>query len=180
MVHLYNKKDTITVVGGILFLHIMVTLLCCFFVKKFLIQTYEPGVYLLLLFLISMVVIVDVLLYRIQTFRRYLVTCKFDADGIHCSLLGFKKWTIKWSDIRIVGITGYSTTGMGILFFSTDQNEKYSIKKCIEISDRRIVFEINEKNWCAIKVYLPNPMKERLWESIQKRQDFFYRIGTRI
>lgn len=175
MISLYNKKDTIMVVGGLAFLHISVCGICIFLINRFLIQTYDPGVYVLLLFFISMTVVCDVLMYRVQIFSRLLVRCRIDREGIHCSLLGLKKWTIRWNEICVFGITGYSF-GMGIIFLSTDSGEKYSKKKCIEVSSKRIVFEADEKRWRVISAYMPDDMKKKLLKSMQDRCDTFYRI----
>lgn len=175
MISLYNKKDTIMVVGGLIFLHISVCGLCIFWINKFLIQTYSPGIYGLLLFFISMTAVCDVLVYRVQGFSRLLIHCRIDCEGIHCSLLGFKKWTIKWSDICVFGITGYSF-GMGIIFLSTDSGEKYNKKKCIEVSSKRIVFEADEKRWRVVSAFMPDNIKKKLLKSMQDRCDTFYRI----
>lgn len=176
MIGLYNKKDSIIVVGGLVIFHVLICLLCLFWINKFAIQDYNPSVYLLLLMFISITVICDMSLYRIQGFRRFLVKCRITNQGIHCTLLGLKKWEIKWNEICIFGTLGYSNTNdRGVFFLSTDSGEKYNREKCAEVNAKRIVFEANPQIWKAVSEYMPDNIKYKLQKAMQERCNTFYK-----
>ena len=133
MIGLFNKRDSIIVIGGLVIYHILVCILCFFWIKKFLVYNYDPSVYLLIFMFVSITLLCDVLLYRVQVFKRFLLRCKFCNEGIYCTLFGIRNWKIKWDDICIFGTCGYSTMNdRGIIFLSTDRNEKYDNKKIVE------------------------------------------------
>ena len=172
---LYNKRDSYLVVGGLAFLHLLAAGLCAFFVYRFLISSYDPGVYLLLAILVGSMVLCDVGLYQAKVFSRFLTRFKADAEGIHCRL-GLKKWNVLWNDIHVFGIIGFTPwTGMGIIFLSTDADEKYSRKKCVSISGKRIVFQAEERIWSEISTYMPDDIKVKLRDSVDNKRDCFYR-----
>lgn len=176
---LYNKKDTYTVLIGMALYHLLTIGLCVFFAYRFIILSYNPGGYLVIAMLLSMIIVVDVLLWRIQGYSRFLVRCKFDQNGIHCNILHLKKWSILWKDICIYGLCGYTSPGLyGIVFFSSNKNEIYSKESCTIISRQRIVFQTDEKRWSQISEYMPEKMQKELWYSIQRKRDCYYRIKS--
>ena len=164
------------VVGGLVFYHLLVAGLCMFWIYRFLISSYDPSVFLLLALFVGGTVCCDVILYRTQAFSRFLVRFKTDASGIHCFGLGWKRWSILWSDIHVFGVTGFTpSTGMGIIFLSTDPSEKFSREKCVSISRERIVFQADEKIWSKLSIYMPFNIKIKLRNSINEKRDCFYR-----
>ena len=173
--YLFGKKDTIVVIGGMILCHILDCGLCMFFVYKFLIITYDAGVFLLLGVLMGPLIICDIMALKQQAFSRFLVRCKVNQEGIHCSYIG-KKWSIKWCDIHIFGITGFSSfTQTGIVFFSADPSEKYQAKLLTLISNKRICFSINEKRWRTFSAHMPDAMKRKLEKAIDGAHDCYYR-----
>jgi hypothetical protein len=177
---LYNKKDTFIVVFGVAFFHILDILLCIFCIQKFIIVAKNPNGYLLFGMLVLLVVIFDIALAKVHGFRRFLIRCNVDYDGINCSFLGIKKWTLLWKDICIYGICGLSATSKyalyGIVFLSTNVSEKYGKDTCSLITPRRIVFQIEQKRWDVISIYMPKQMKDRLDNAIVNNRDCYYRI----
>lgn len=176
MIGLFNKKDTFIVVWGMLFLHALCVGLCVFFVYQFIVVTYDSGVFALLFILIGGLTLIDVMCYRIQAVSRFLVRCSIDEKGIHCVCLGRKKWSIFWKDIRIAGIIGYATTGIGLIFLSIDKNEKYNKTTCIKISNKRIVFQAEERIWAKFSENMPGNMKLKLQRSMEEKRDCYYRF----
>ena len=172
---LYNKLDSWYVVGVLSFLHVLTAALCVFFIYRFMIVNYDSEVWVLLLMFIVPLVIIDVGLYRFQLISRFLIRCYFDEKGIHC-VLGLKKWNILWDDICFVGVTGFSATGVGIIFLSTDKGEYFNKKKAIMISDKRIVFEANDKIWSNLSTYMPPKMRDRLQKAINERRECDFRV----
>ena len=173
---IYNKKMTYFVTGGLALFHLLVAGLCVFWSYTFLIASYDPSVFPLLAMFIGMTVLLDVIALRNQAFSRFFVRFRTDANGIHCAGLGWKKWSILWANIRVFGVLGYTPdTGMGIIFLSTDRNEKYSREKCVSISRQRIVFEADERIWKELSLYMPNDIKLKLRKSIDEKRDCYYR-----
>lgn len=173
---LYNKKDTYFVLFGIMAFHMLTLGLCLFFTYKFLVVSYDYSGYVLLVFLFSLIVIVDIMLWKSQGYSRFLVRCMFDPNGIHCRILGFRQWQIRWDDICVYGLCGYGIPGCyGIAFFSTDEKELYDRKKCVSISKHRIIFQVTDSHWSRISEYMPVKMKTDLEHSIDKEINCFYR-----
>lgn len=173
--YLFGKKDTFLVVGGIIFCHLLVGALCILFAYKFLIATYDAGVFLLLSLLIGPLIICDILATKVQAFRRFFVRCRVNSKGIRCTCLS-KKWNIKWCDICVFGITGFSSmTQTGIVFLSSDFFEKYQEKTLTNITNNRIVFSVNEHRWKFFSKYMPDDMKRKLEKAICNSHDCYYR-----
>jgi len=173
---LYNRKDTYFVLFGITAFHILTLGLCAFFTYKFLVEFHDPGGYVLLVFLLSLIVIVDIALWKSQGFSRFLIRCRFDSNGIYCTIFWFKQWLIRWDEICVYGLCGYGIPGAyGIAFFSIDENEQYDRKKCVSISKCRIVFQVTNVRWARISEYMPDKMKKDLGYSIEKEKNCFYR-----
>lgn len=173
---LYNMKDTVMVLGGIILYHIILFVLCLFWIQKFLINSFDPGVFPLLFLFLAMTIICDISLYRVQAFTRFLVRWKADEKGILCTILQAKKWRIDWNDITVFGTMGYSSTNhQGMFFLSTDYKEKYHPKKCVEVTAKRIVFEASPKLWKAVSTYMPEDIKVKLLAAIKDCCNTFYR-----
>lgn len=173
---IYNKKMTYFVTSGLALFHLLVVGLCIYWSYTFLIASFDPSVFPLLALFIGMTVLLDVITSRNQAVSRFFVRFKTDANGIHCAGLGWKKWSIFWADIHVFGVLGYTPdTGMGIIFLSTDQNEKYSREKCVSISRQRIVFEADERIWKELSLHMPSDIMSKLRNSIDKKQDCYCR-----
>ena len=176
MLTLYNKKDSALVVGGLVFLHCLVAILCAFWIYKFIFLEYNEGVWFLLVLFVGAITICDILICQVQGFRRFLVRCNVDDKGIHITEPGRKSRRIYWEDISVFGITGFSSPmKSGILFLSCDTSEKYDVKQVININNERIVFQVNEEKWNKISVYMPDDIKRKLQVAIEKKVDCFCR-----
>lgn len=178
---LYNKKDTFVVVIGIVFCHVLIIGLCINFAYKFLILSYIPTAYVLLVMMLSMLAVMDIICHKYNAFRRFLILCSFDHEGITCSYLGLKKWKLMWDSICVYGIDGNTSSSKyslyGVIFFSTDPCEKYGKETCYRISNRRIVFQADIKKWLKIKEYMPEKMQANLEDSIYGKRDCYYRVN---
>lgn len=172
---LYDKQSTYCVLGGSVFMHLLVAGICIHSSYTWPITPDDPGTLLLIAFFIVLMIVWDIMLCKTQTYSRFLTRFKADSEGIHCRL-GLKKWNVLWNDIHVYGIIGFSAwTGMGIIFLSTDADEKHIPKKCVSISEKRIVFQAEERIWSEISTYMPNDIKSKLRRSIDNKQDCYYR-----
>jgi len=173
--YLFGKKNTIMVIGGIVFLHVLDGMLCGFFVYKFMMITFDPGVFVLLFVLLGPLVICDTMAKNTQAFSRFLVRCTMDSEGIYCTSIA-KKWRIRWDDICIFGVTGFSSTlKKGIAFLSSDSDEKYQKKTLTHISQKRLAFSVEDGIWENFRAYMPEDIRKKLEKSINNTYDCFYR-----
>lgn len=173
--YLYGRKHTILVIGGLVLYHILVFALCVFFIWKFLLSTCDASVFLLLGLLVCPMIICDILAAKMQVFSRFLIRCWTDTKGIHCVRLG-KRWNIRWSDICIFGITGFSSiTQTGVIFLSNDPSEKYQQDKLTIVTDKRIAFSFDKQRWDIFSIYMPDDIKKKLQKAISNAYDCYYR-----
>ena len=175
---LNNKKDSCVVIGGIVFFHVLVACLSIFWIYRFLIIDFDPGVFVLLGIFVFGTTITDIMLCRIQGFSRFLIRCRVEKNGIYCSRIGLGKWTILWKDIHVFGTIGSALPGNVVLIFlSTDTGEKYSKENCVRISQKRIVFQSTATIWKSISEYLPGDIKTKIDNALNGKYDCFYRAG---
>jgi len=173
---LYNKQTTFLVVSGYIFMHMLILGLSSFFVYRFITDGYDSGWIVLILMFMFMLLVVDIQLSKFQIFSRFWVRCDFDSTGICCRCFLKNKWNIAWQNICVFGTIGYTpNTGMGIIFLSCDQNEKYEREKCILISEKRIVFEANQYIWAKLSEFMPSDIRYKLESAIHSGRDCWYR-----
>lgn len=176
MITLYNKKDAYIVIGGLVFYHILIIMLCTFWVHRFIFVSFNPDVLFLLALFIGGTIYTDVLISRIQGFSRFFLRCKVNERGIHCVGLGRKKWSIMWSDIRVYGITGFcSPSKSPLIFLSTDPDEKPNSYIITNISQKRIAFQATASTWNTFAEYMPTEMRKKIHMSYHQKRDCFYK-----
>ena len=174
---LYSKKDSCMVIGGIVLYHVLVACLVVFWIYRFLIIDFDPGVFILLGIFIFGTALTDIMICRIQGFSRFLIRCQVDKNGIYCSGIGLGKWTILWKNIHVFGTIGNESPGESVLIFlSTDSDEKYSKEKCASISKNRIVFQSTGTIWKSISEHLPGDIKTKIDNALNGKYDCFYRV----
>lgn len=173
--YLFGKKNTVLVIGGMVLCHLLVAALCAFWIYRFLVVTYDPAVFLLLGLFVGAIIFCDVLAAKVQAFSRFLVRCRVDSDGIYCACL-WKRWSIKWSDVHIFGITGFSSLAQtGIVFLSKDLREKYQQNKLTLVTSNRIAFSLDERRWDKFSNHMPTEIKRKLQRAIDNNRDCYYR-----
>ena len=173
--NLYRKQDCIIVVGGVIFEHLLVGGLCVFFVHRFLIETYDPGVFVLLAMFVGMTIWCNILLARIQGLSRCLIRCSVDTEGIHCSKIGLKKWCIPWDCIRTFGTTGFGENyNFGLVFLSRLQHPRRSNKELIRISNDQIVFQFDPVSWDEMYKYMPADIYSKLTKAVKEKRNSYY------
>ncbi len=165
---LYNSYLTLQMIILVMFLNIAAIVLCCclFFIKP------SSTHYAVIALIVGIMIIIDVSLVLNNAGTRFLIRCRIDQEGIHCSLF-LKKWSINWSDIRVYGGTGYEICPL--LFFSADASEQNDAKTMVSINKKRIVFEDREAFWTIAEEHMPKDIKVRLKEFGRTKQPCFYR-----
>ncbi len=173
MLRLYDRYTTYFILVGMLFANILCFGLGLFFVNEFLIQDYDPSVFMLLLMLPGGIIFCDVLLIRSRFYARLLLRCKISTHGITCRGLGWHPFVLPWDEIRVYGIYGYSLAQhpYAIAFFSINPEERYVGKQLAKVDYSRVVFQIRPEVISALEAHMPDDMKKRFADSIRSKQD---------
>ena len=176
MVHgLYSKKDTYFVIGGIVLLHVLVIGLCMFWCYRFLWNSYDASVFILLILFLGGLILCDVLLSKVQGLSRFLVRCKVDHTGLHCSMPFKKNWSITWEDIHTYGLMGINNPVSYVqCFFSVDRSMP-DVNQLVNLSDKQIVFQVNTPLCVAVMQYLPKDIKTNLLKAQKEGKDRAFR-----
>ena len=174
---IYSLRLTYMIILGIPFIHLLDLGLCAFFVKKFLVETYDPGVYLLLALLGGSMLIADILGYPLQLYQRCFLKFKMNEIGIRCYGFCMKSWVIPWEEVRTYGFSCYRKMGesCNTVFFSMVPNEEYRAKQHIRISRQRIVIQVRGKVIQEFEQHLPRDMKKKLLYAITKGEECYCR-----
>ena len=174
---LYSLRSMFPVIVGIPIMHLLVVSLCAFFTQRFLMETYDPIVIVLLIAFLGPVLYVDFALYHLQIYHRCFLRFKADETGIRCYGIGVKSWRILWNEIRMFGITGYDTKNQpyALIFFSKKGQEDTGIKQKVQINNDRIVIQVRHEVLTVLNQYMPKDIKKRIATSVEQKSDFFYR-----
>ena len=174
---LYSLRSMFPVIVGIPIMHLLVVSLCAFFTQRFLMETYDPIVIVLLIAFLGPVLYVDFALYHLQIYHRCFLRFKADETGIRCYGIGVKTWRIAWNEICVYGITGYDTKNQpyALLFLSKDSREDTNLKQKILINNRRIVIQVRDEVLVALNQYMPQDIKKRVSTAVEQKSDFFCR-----
>lgn len=167
-------------------LPVLLALLCLlsvalssFFIKRFLLDSYDPAVYFLLAILIGPWIYVIVSLQRNGLLKRLFLRFSVDESGIHCFLLGKKCYSIDWDNIHTFAVIGFSfsyASGVMIIF-SSDKKEyaPRNLREINRISQGRMVIQYRSDVWTALQQFMPTDMCEKLSYAISRNQDCFHK-----
>ena len=166
---LYNRRMAWHMISLMALINATVIGFCCYvyFVKL------SPTNLAVILLLLALLAMIDFCCIYNYACTRFLIRCQIDHSGIHCSLLGLQRWTLKWNDIRVYG--GMGGDLIHLLFFSTDASEQNQLKTVVGINKHRIVFENRDEFWSVAGEYIPEDIKKRLLEFDATKQSCFYR-----
>ena len=173
MLRLYDKFTTYFIIIGISFFNVLSFGLGIFFVKRFIIEAYDPIVYILLLLLPGGILFIDFIFLKEGMFARLLLRCKITDEAIVCSGIGWKPFKLRWDDIRVYGVVGYSWPGQpyAIIFFSINPMERYQGKQLAKLDYTRVVLQVRKETLQKLENHLPADIKKRLSDAIRKQQD---------
>lgn len=172
---LYNRRETVLVIGGIMLLHFLIIGLCIFWCWKFLWNDYDPGVFVLLVMFIGGLIICDILLARVQGVSRFLLRCNVDYAGIHCYMPFNKYWHIAWTDIRTYGLFGLNDPVSYIQCFFSADCSIMDRNQLATLSEKQISFQVNSPLYFAIMEYVPMDIKAKLLKTLAEGKDRVFR-----
>ena len=175
--NIYSFRANYPIILGIPIMHLLILSLSFFFTKRFIVESYDPVAIILLIILLGPLVYVDLGLYRLKIYHRCFMKCKVNEAGIFCYGFGIKAWHIAWEDIHTYGITGYDTPNQpyALVFFSKIIQEKNDLKQKIQINNQRIVIQMREEAWAALRPHMPTDMEKRISNAMAKKSDFLCR-----
>ncbi len=166
---LYSRFLTWYGIGPMVAGNITIIGICCYvFLAK-----YSPTNLAVIILMLALLSLIDFCFIWGYAGTRFLIRCQIDHSGIHCSLLGLQRWTLRWNDIRVYG--GMGGNLIHLLFFSTDASEQNQLKTIVGVNKHRIVFENRDEFWSVAGEYIPEDMKKRLSEFDATKQSCFYR-----
>ena len=166
---LYSLRSMFPAIVGIPIMHLLVVSLCAFFTQRFLMETYDPIVIVLLIAFLGPVLYVDFALYHLQIYHRCFLRFKADETGIRCYGIGVKTWRIATGDRQ----GNFST--YALLFLSKDSREDTNLKQKILINNRCIVIQVRDEVLVALNQYMPQDIKKRVSTAVEQKSDFFCR-----
>lgn len=176
MISLFSRKNTYLIIGGLASYHLLIGVLFAFWIGRFLVQSYDPSVFLLLALFSGITILCDILVWKAQVIHMFLVRCRVDNIGIHCHMLGLKKWSILWSDIRIFGVAGHAdSTQARILFFDSNNKAAIQHKSLHYVTDKHIIFEFDASKWALLSCHMPDGMRKKLQYALDRGRDCYHR-----
>lgn len=153
--------------------------LSAFFIKRFLLDSFDPAVFLLLAIVLGPWIFVLIGLRKNGLLLRLFLRFTLDQEGIHCFLWGKEQYRIEWNRIHTFGLMGYSFSYAGglLLLFSTDKKE-LAPKNLVEanrISGDRMIIRYRPEVWEALAEVMPADMGEKLDYALSRKQDCFHK-----
>lgn len=153
--------------------------LSAFFIKRFLLNSFDPAVFLLLAILIGPWIFVWIGLKRNGLLRRLFLRFTLDEAGIHCVLPFGGRYVIRWSEIHTFGTLGFAFSWAGgvMILFSTDKKE-LAPKNLVEanrVSRDRMIIRYRPEVWEALAEAMPDDMTQMLGHALSRKQDCFHK-----
>ena len=172
---IYDRYTTLFLPGMLGLFCVLSGGLSVFFIKKFLLDNFDPAVFLLLAILIGPWIFVLTGLWKNGLLLRLLLRFSLDEEGIHCVLPVGGMYDIRWQDIRTFGTLG--DFGSTLLLFSTDKKEiaPKNRQEVHRISRNRMVIRCRPEIWTALAETMPADMREKLQYAIARKQDCFHK-----
>ena len=176
---IYDRYTTLFLPGMLGLFCVLSGGLSVFFIKKFLLDIFDPAVFQLLAILIGPWIFVLTGLWKNGLLLRLLLRFALDEDGIHCFLPLGGGYTIPWREIHTFGTLGYSFSWAGgvLLMFSTDKKElaPQNLMEANRISPNRMIIRYRPEIWTALAETMPADMREKLQYAIARKQDCFHK-----
>lgn len=176
---IYDSYTTYMIPIFLLLMGITVVCISGFFIDKFIIQSFDPSVFLLLLILNGPWIFVLVRLLKEQYLKKLFLRFEINNDGIHCFGLGWRDFYITWESIHTYGLLGYSSSysNKKLILLSTDKKE-WAPKNLVEanrVSTSRLIIQYREDVWAALSKQLPHEMQKNMKYSIECNKDCFHK-----
>ena len=149
-----------------------------FFFIHFVLQG-DPSGWILIAISVLPFIILNVYLIRKSFWNRYLLFYSFEDDGIHCSGLGWGRFTVPWISIRCYGFVdaSYMMTSYRIVFFSQDIKEiqPKTREELLLTRKDRLIMQYRENIYEAAKKHMPADIKRNLEDCFRHNRGGFFR-----
>ena len=172
-----DRELSLLIILGLAFFHILTLILNIYFFTHFIMNGDMIGWALIILPWICFIP-ADIILIKQHFFGRLFINYLFYDDGIHCSGLGWGKFTVPWNTIRTYGYADNSNKGINFRFFyfSQDSNEQLTnIRSALEIRKDRLILQYRKDAWEAAKEFMPIDMKRNLEDCLRHDRGGFFR-----
>lgn len=160
-------------------MYILLFALVIFCVRRFLIETFDPSVFLLLAIIITPFVFITFKFFHDGILKRFLLKCSIDDDGISYSGPLWKSRKINWSEVHTFGVYFYSVSYLSntMIFFSTDRTElgPKTAKDAAVLSSNRVVIQYREDIWDALSEHMPSDIRKRIDEALRHQCNCFHK-----
>ena len=178
---LYSFRFALIVVGGIIAMSSATIYIATMWINQFLIRTYDPGVYILMLMLVALNAGFYYCLWKTQMYQRCFYKFQMSADGIECYDFFKTRIRIPWEEIRTCGVLKYNQYSACYLYvyFSKIKNEPCTAEQQTTINKQRIVLEVTDKSAAYFRNYLPEDIYKRIIPAIEKKTSCIYRRTIR-
>lgn len=174
MIYPYGKRNVLLVVGGLIFYHLLVIALCLFWIYRFLILTFNPGVILLLAMFGVSTAVCDCMLHKVNGFGRFLVCYRFSREGILYMKLGKKTQQILWTEIKAFGIYGFADTHQfPVVYFSKNWGDGSVPDGGMAPLEHMIQFRLSKAIWEKHSCYFPSDVVEKLKKAVVTQRDCY-------
>lgn len=174
---LYSFRTVRVIIWGRIILSLATIYTIIMFIDQFLIRTYNPEGYILILMIVALNVVFDYCLWKTQMYQRCFYKFQMSADGIECYDFFRTRIRIPWEEIRTCGVekyTQYSTCYLYV-YFSKINNEPCTTEQKMTINKQRIVLEVTDKSAAYLRNYLPEDIYKRIIPAIEKTTSCIYR-----
>ena len=181
IMRLYSFRVALIVIWGIIVMSAATIYISIMWINQFLIRTYDPGVYILMLMLVALNAGFYFCLWKTQMFQRAFYKFRMSADGIKCYDLFKTRIVLPWDEIRTCGVVEYTQYQKRYLYvyFSKINNEPCTAEQQITINKQRIVLEVTNQSLAYLKDYLPEDIYKRIIPAIENKTSCIYRRKAR-
>lgn len=176
---IYDQYTTYFIPLMYIFLTTAVLGLCVFFVIRFLVMEFDPGVFPLLLVFIGPYSYTIFESIRTGYIQRLFLRIRVDAIGLHCSGLGWKAYTITWDSVRTYAVFSQSDPQYlrTLIMFSTIKEERppSNYVEANFVSMNRVIFLYRSDVWEVLDKHMPQDIKKKLNYALNDKRSCFHR-----
>lgn len=179
---IYDRTTTCLIPLVFAFITIAIISLCAFFLYRFLILTFDPMVFpLLLVFILPWGYTLHESL-RTGYLQRLFLRFGVDKTGIHGSYLGWKPFVISWDSVRTYAVfaqTDYRYPHT-LIMFSTDPDELAppNYVAANQVNPGRLIVVYRDDVWDALKSNMPVDMEKKMSYALERKQSCFCKKRT--
>ena len=162
---------------GLVFFHTLTLILNIYFYIHFIMNGDMSG-WVLIILPWTCFIPVDIMMFKQHLLGRLFIKYQFDVNGIHCSGLGWGKFTVLWCSIHTYGFADNSNVGTRFRFFYFSQDpceNMKNIRSMLTLRKDRLILQHRVDVWEAVKEYMPADMKRNLEDCLRHNRGGCFR-----